>query len=290
MAFPKQFLAATGAVMISIAGMQAAPALAAEAAVPIGIVENPCPPPAPRSADMEAFMETMLDPAPKEAMPPLPSGPEFDAMIAAQAAQKARDWPNLCRYRAENAALAEGAAKVVFMGDSITEGWLPADREFFSHGNVDRGIGGQTSPQMVLRFWQDVVALKPQAVHIMTGTNDLAGNTGPSRLEDYKNNIRAMVDIAQANGIKVILASIPPADRFGWAPDLKPAALIVEMNAWLKQYAAERGLTYVDYHTPLADANGGLRADYGHDGVHPHRAGYAVMRPLAEAAIREALK
>lgn len=196
------------------------------------------------------------------------------------------DWAWLCRYRAENAKVdPANPPQVVFIGDSITENWVGLDPALFGTTRLGRGISGQTSPQLVVRFWQDVIALKPRVVHIMVGTNDIAGNTGPTTPEAYKNAIRAMVSLAQTNGIVVILGSIPPADTFGWATQHKPAQWIAELNAWLKAYAAERGAIYADYFTPLAGLNGELRPEYGPDGVHPNAAGYAVMRPVAEKAI-----
>lgn len=261
----------------------------AQSPAPAGIGDNPCPPPTQPPPGMEAMFDSMLNPEKPPAPFTMPTGPIAEAMIKAQLEQRARDWANLCRYRAENATLKRGEAKVVFIGDSITEFWLPADRSFFRNGVVDRGISGQTSPQMLLRFYADVVALQPKAVHIMAGTNDLAGNTGPSTLQDYQNNIMAMVDIAQAHGIKVLLASIPPSDRFAWQPALKPAMQIVEINNWLERFAAERKLIFLDYHAALTTADGGLRPEFSHDGVHPHRGGYAVMKPLAEKSIAQAL-
>jgi lysophospholipase L1-like esterase len=196
------------------------------------------------------------------------------------------DWAWLCRYRADNAKVdPANPPQVVFIGDSITENWVSLDPDLFGQTRLGRGISGQTSPQLLVRFWQDVIALKPRVVHIMVGTNDIAGNTGPTTPEAYKNAVRAMVSLAQANGIVVILGSIPPADTFGWATQHKPAPWIAGLNRWLKDYAAERGAVYADYFTPLAGPNGELRADYGPDGVHPNAAGYAVMRPVAEKAI-----
>jgi lysophospholipase L1-like esterase len=203
----------------------------------------------------------------------------------------ARDWPNLCRYKEANAALRDAPRpKVVFMGDSITEGWVRGDPVLFADGVVGRGIGGQTSPQMLVRFRQDVVALSPRVVHLMAGTNDIAGNTGPATIQDYQNNILAMLDLARAHGIAVVVAGIPPSQRLYWRGDLDPRPLIRELNAWLRATAAEQGLVFVDYATVLADAEGGLRADLGNDGVHPNRAGYAAMRPLADRAIAAAVE
>ena len=201
------------------------------------------------------------------------------------------DWAWLCRYRADNAAIDPAhPPRVVFMGDSITENWVGADADFFAHGNVVRGLSGQTSPQMLVRFWQDAIALRPRVIHIMAGTNDIAGNTGPTTPEAYQNAIRAMVTLAKANRIAVVLGSVPPSNRFDWAPTLQPAPWIARLNAWLKDYAGAEGLVYADYHAALAGPDGELPAQYGPDGVHPNAAGYAVMRPVAEAAIAEAEK
>jgi lysophospholipase L1-like esterase len=200
------------------------------------------------------------------------------------------DWAWMCRYREENKAYdAKHPAKVVFLGDSITEGWSKIDPAYFSDGYVGRGLGGQTSPQILLRFYQDVVALHPQAVHIMIGTNDIAGNTGPNDVRAYQDNIRAMADLAKANGIKLILASILPADRFSWKPELKPAPRIAKLNAWLRDFAKANGHVYADYFSALAGPNGELLEKYGKDGVHPEAAGYDVMKPIADAAIRKAV-
>ncbi len=203
---------------------------------------------------------------------------------------KANDWAWLCRFRDANAAAEQTAPQVVFIGDSITEGWGRSDPAFFASGNANRGISGQTTPQMLLRFWQDVVALHPKAVHIMAGTNDVAGNTGPNRPEDFKNNLRAMVSLAKANGIAVIIASIPPADHLAWKPAMQPALRIAELNAWLKDFAQNNGLIYADYFAAMVDKGGAMNAALTKDGVHPTDPGYAVMRPVAEAAIQQALK
>lgn len=199
-----------------------------------------------------------------------------------------RDFGQLCRYAAANRALKE-PVRVVFLGDSITDNWINHDPGMFTGGLVDRGISGQTTPQMLVRFRQDVISLKPLAVHIMAGTNDIAGNTGAATMETVQGNIRSMAELARAHGIKVILASIPPADAFPWSPEKKPAPQIAAMNAWLKDYAAQNGFTWVDYHRALATPQGAMKPGYATDGVHPTTQGYAVMRPIAEAAIRTAL-
>ncbi|HKS57620.1 MAG TPA: SGNH/GDSL hydrolase family protein [Steroidobacteraceae bacterium] len=196
----------------------------------------------------------------------------------------AQDWPGLCKYRAANAEVLASSTptRIVFIGDSITEGWVGADPALFERGVVNRGIGGQTTPQMLVRFRADVVALHPQVVHVLAGTNDIAGNTGPSSLADYRNNIMSMVEIAQANGIDVILGSIPPAATFPWRQQIEPLPRIAEMNAWLRDYAKQKKLRFIDYHSALAGPAGELRADLGNDGVHPNSKGYAVMRKLIE--------
>jgi lysophospholipase L1-like esterase len=175
------------------------------------------------------------------------------------------------------------------MGDSITQLWLDKHPGFFSEGRVGRGISGQTTPQMLLRFRQDVVALHPKVVHILAGTNDIAGNTGPMTAEMTKDNIMDMVEIARANNITVILASIPPADHFPWRPGLETAHKIVELNDWLKSYAARQHLIYADYWSAMQSGQGGMRDGLAFDGVHPTDAGYEVMAGVAEAAIKQAL-
>ena len=201
------------------------------------------------------------------------------------------DWAWLCRYRADNALIDPAhPPHVVFIGDSITENWLAADPDFFANGNLDRGISGQTSPQLLVRFYQDVVALHPAVVHIMVGTNDIAGNTGPTSPEAYQNTVRAMVDIAKANHITVILGAIPPSVTFGWQPAVQPGPWVARLNLWLKVYAAQEQLVFADYHRALAGPAGDLPAEFGPDGVHPNAAGYAVMRGVATRAIAEADK
>jgi lysophospholipase L1-like esterase len=199
------------------------------------------------------------------------------------------DWGQRCRYQAENSALPPASARrVVFIGDSITEGWKTLDPAFFSDDVIDRGISGQTTAQMLLRFRGDVIELRPALVHIMAGTNDVAGNGGPTSLASIEGNIATMVELAQAHGIGVILASVPPAARFGWRPALQPLASIAALNHWLRQYARLHHLTYVDYHSALQDESGAFRSGLSEDGVHPNAAGFALMQTLAEPAIAAA--
>ncbi len=199
----------------------------------------------------------------------------------------ANDWPNLAKYRDANAALAAPARnekRVVFMGDSITEGWALPNKRY-----INRGISGQTTPQMLVRFRQDVVDLHPAAVVILAGVNDIAGNTGPSTIEMIENNLMSMTDIARGNHIAVVLCSVLPANHFSWKPDLAPAQDIVRLNQWMKRYAADHRFTFVDYWSAMADDKQGLPASLSADGVHPNEAGYRVMAPLVERGIRRAL-
>jgi lysophospholipase L1-like esterase len=199
-------------------------------------------------------------------------------------APASQDWARLCKYRAANAEVLASSTptRAVFLGDSITEGWVLADPSLFQRGVVGRGIGGQTTPQMLVRFRADVVALHPKVVHVLAGTNDIAGNTGPSTVQDYKNNIMSMVELAQANGIDVILGSIPPAAAFPWRREIEPLPRIAELNAWLREFAKHKRIRFIDYHSALAGAAGELKADLGDDGVHPNEKGYAIMRKLIE--------
>jgi lysophospholipase L1-like esterase len=199
-----------------------------------------------------------------------------------------RDYGQICRYAAQNAAL-KTPARVVFLGDSITDNWIGADASLFANGLLDRGISGQTTPQMLIRFRNDVVLLHPKAVHIMAGTNDIAGNTGAATMATVEGNIASMAELAHANGIKVILASTPPASAFPWNPSKHPSPQIVELNAWIRGYAKTHGYTYVDYYTALTTPEGGMKPGLSSDGVHPTPAGYAIMKPLALAAIAKTL-
>lgn len=204
------------------------------------------------------------------------------------------DWANLKRYEAENKALQPfkaGERRVVFMGNSITEGWKRADSAFFAgRPYINRGISGQTTPQMLVRFRPDVIDLKPAVVVILAGINDIAQNTGPMTLEQTFGNLVSMAQLAQASNIAVVLCSVLPAYDFPWRPGLQPAEKVVRLNAMLKDYAANNNLVYVDYFTPMADERNGLKSDLGYDGVHPTLAGYKVMEPLVEKGIAAALK
>jgi lysophospholipase L1-like esterase len=207
--------------------------------------------------------------------------------------KKLADWAQLDRYRSANAALppeAAGEKRVVFYGDSITDAWAKHTDEFFPGKNyIGRGISGQTTPQMLVRFEQDVVHLKPAVVVILAGTNDIAGNTGPSSPEMIEDNFVSMVAVAKANNIKMVISSILPADEYKWRPEIQPAEKIRAINARLKALCDREKLVYLDYYTAMANAKGGLDPELAADGVHPTAKGYAMMSPLAEKAIAEAL-
>jgi lysophospholipase L1-like esterase len=228
-------------------------------------------------------------PAHAQQQAPTPPGQAAPARQVGQGSDG--DWAFVDRYRQANAHLRTQPThqRVVFMGDSITEGWA---RQPFIAANakfVGRGISGQTAAQMLVRFPSDVIALKPAAVHIMAGTNDIAQNNGRETPEEIAGYIASMVEIAQANNIKVILASIPPAGAFAWRRGLNPAPQIQALNGWLKAYARKRKIVFVDYWAVLATPEGAMKPAFSPDGVHPNADGYETMRPLAQAAIKTVL-
>ena len=222
-----------------------------------------------------------------------PSAEQIEAYRKAMDQQLRNDWPNLARYKEANAKIGLpdlDENRVVFMGNSITDFWINFTPEFFADNlYIDRGISGQTTPQMLVRFRQDVVNLKPAVVVILAGINDINGNTGPSTLEMIEDNIASMAEIAQANGIKVALSSVLPCDSIYNRPDLHPAERVVQLNAWIKKYANDNGCVYVDYFSSMTDGKDGLKKEYTNDGLHPNKAGYSVMEPLVQAAIKKAL-
>jgi lysophospholipase L1-like esterase len=219
---------------------------------------------------------------------------------ADRAEQRLRDWPFLQRYRELNskvAAPARDEKRVVFMGDSITDGWKLADY-FAGKPYINRGISGQTTPQMLIRFRPDVIAHRPKVVVILAGTNDIAGNTGPATLESIEGNIISMVELAHANGINVVLSSLLPVSDYHKNRDgrqitqtvRRPPDEIRALNDWMKKYAAGNGMTYLDYYSASVDEKGFLKEELSYDGLHPNAKGYEVMAPLAEQAIAAALK
>ncbi|TWR26190.1 acylhydrolase [Mucilaginibacter achroorhodeus] len=206
----------------------------------------------------------------------------------------AQDWPNLAKYQEENTkvmAEANPGNRVVFMGNSITEGWKRVDPDFFEANKnyIDRGISGQTTPQMVLRFRQDVIDLKPAVVTILAGTNDIAGNTGPATLEQIFGNIQTMAQLAATYKIKVVICSILPVFDYPWKTGLQPAGKIITLNSMLKEFAQKNGFYYLDYHSLMKDDRDGLRAELGNDGVHPNKDGYAIMEKAVQPVIAKAL-
>ena len=256
------------------------------------------------ACDPLAFSQATAPAAPAQTQVPADQVAAWEQLTPYQKSQLERtynDWPFLAKFREANALLpprSSGETRVVFMGDSITEGWgmkatatSPGRGEFFpGKPYINRGISGQTTPQMLVRFRQDVVLLKPKVVVLLAGTNDIAENTGKETLEEIGNNIASMSEIARANGIRVVLCSVLPASDFRWHKGLEPAPKIKELNAWMKEYAAKNGFVYVDYYSPMANSEGGLKAELSPDGVHPNKAGYDIMAPLAEGGIAEALR
>lgn len=220
-----------------------------------------------------AFIDMLVEPGRAFQPPPLqpPGMPAVDPF-------------GLCRYAAADAG-ARAPVDVVFMGDSLSDLWQMADPAFFSDRIVDRGVSGQTSAQMLVRFTPDVVRLHPRVVQILAGANDIAGNGGPTSIRAVEDNIHAMIDLARIHHIRVILGTIPVIDRVWWAPQLRLAQSIQELDTWIRQTAAREGLGVADYASALTDPAGGVRAALTNDGVHPNRAGYRVMRPIALDAI-----
>ncbi|HEY9533247.1 MAG TPA: SGNH/GDSL hydrolase family protein [Mucilaginibacter sp.] len=215
-------------------------------------------------------------------------------LISTSAMAQNKDWPGIRRYEKANSELpapAKGEKRVVYMGDSITDFWINNDSTFFKSNNyIDRGISGQTTGQMLVRFREDVINLKPAAVVILAGINDIAENNGPEKLEDIFGNIVSMVELARANKIKVVISSVTPAAAFPWRPSIDPKEKVKALNDMLKDYAAKNKIVYLDYFTAMADANRGLPKELSKDGVHPTLAGYKIMEPLATKAINQALK
>ncbi len=245
-------------------------------------------------AQVQAPGSASMAPAARPAAPKSPAA----SWQAQHEQQLLQDFPWLERFRAMNAALPAPAAqetRIVFLGDSITENWQHDGVPFVPTlpgqpwVRINRGISGQTTPQMVLRFYPDVLQLQPSVVVLMAGTNDIAGNTGPMTLQDSENNLAAMADMARAHHLRMVLCSVLPAADFPWHRGLQPAEKIRSLNAWIQSYAASHGIVYVDFWTAMATPEGGLPANISLDGVHPNHAGYAIMNPLVDVGIRKAL-
>lgn len=215
-------------------------------------------------------------------------------LVGSQQGINAQDWADLNRFKKKNMELGSprsGEERIVFMGNSITEGWPAKDPEFFENpAFINRGISGQTTPQMLLRFRSDVIDLKPKVVVILAGTNDIAGNTGPMTLEEIRDNIISMAELAKVNGIKVIISSVLPAYDYNWKPGVQPNIKIPQLNSLLKEYAVNNNILYLDYFSAMADDRNGLPLAYAEDGVHPTKKGYEVMKPLVLDAIKKVLE
>jgi lysophospholipase L1-like esterase len=268
--------------------------LVSTAQEPASKPETAAPAPTSPAPAQTSPAQAQPSPAPAPAPPTTLSGHPADAYWTAHDKQLVNDFGWLAHFSDANAQLPEpqpDEKRVVFMGDSITEGWHfdGPNGSFAGKPYVNRGISGQTSPQMLVRFRQDVVDLKPTVVVILAGTNDIAGNTGPMTPEQTEDNLRDMAEIATANHIRVVLCSVLPAFDFPWKPGLEPAPKVLALNAWMKSYAADKGFVYVDYHSAMKDDRDGLPAALSKDGVHPTQAGYAVMAPLVEAGIAKAI-
>jgi lysophospholipase L1-like esterase len=233
--------------------------------------------------------------------PPVPDCPDVARAVRDMMTNDARlrDWPNLTRYRQANADLQRSgdAVPVVFLGDSITDRWDDEGSGGFFPGRhyVNRGIGGQTTPQMLIRLRPDVLSHHPKVMLLLAGTNDIAGNTGPMSDQDIEQNIAAIAELSAANGVKVVLAGILPISDYHQKPDVvaqvirRPMSRIAAVNAWIKQYASEHGHLFLDYAPAISDARGMLKAEFSEDDLHPNALGYAQMAPLAEAAIAKAM-
>lgn len=232
-------------------------------------------------------------PAPQQA-PSQPESPEALKLQLERQQRRLQDWPQLARYRDANAKIAapeNGEARVVFLGDSITDGWKLAE-SFPGKPYINRGIGGQTTPQMLIRFRPDVITIKPRVVVILAGTNDLAGNTGPASLESIQGNYESIAELARANSIRVVFASVLPIHDYGKVKvsERRPPEQIRRLNEWLKAYCTAKGHVYLDYFSQMIDDKGMLKAELAGDGLHPNAEGYKIMAPLAEAAITKALR
>ena len=204
-----------------------------------------------------------------------------------------QDWPNLLKYKNANIELdsLESKNRIVFMGNSITELWTTVSQSFFDNKNyVNRGISGQTTPQMLIRFRQDVINLNPFAVVILAGINDIAQNTGPSTIQMIKNNIISMIELAKSNKVHVILCSLLPAEKFPWFPEILPAQKVVNLNKELRKYADKNNIIYVDYFTLMVNETMGIKKELAKDGVHPNKKGYLIMEKTLLKALTKILK
>jgi lysophospholipase L1-like esterase len=248
-----------------------------------------------RSRAIAAFLTLFCGPTATHVAAQQPTdSARINATRIAEEERLRNDWPYLQRYAKANAELpapAPDEKRVVFMGNSITESWTPYFATMFAgKPYINRGIGGQTTPQMLVRFRQDVIALRPKVVVILAGTNDIAGNTGPSTVEMIENNLASMAELAKAHGIRVVLASVLPVYSYVWRPNVQPVETIAALNKWMKDFARRNRMVYLDYYSAMVDERLGLRKELTYDGVHPNEAGYRTMAPLSVSAIQKALR
>jgi lysophospholipase L1-like esterase len=288
MRLPNAALITSFAVAAVLLGPQTAAAQTQPA--PTGVLDKPCAALAPMPVEVGAYLAEAAKARAAHQPEPAASAQGRALYDAWQNLRLTQDFAGLCHYADQNAALPPATdRRVVFFGDSITELWDRLDPSLFTHDVINRGISGQTTAQMVGRFQEDVIALHPRAVLILAGTNDIAGNTGPTTLTWIEANIRTMAQAAKANHVRVVLASVLPAARYSWRPALEPVPQIHALNDWMAAYAKAQRLIFLDYRPPLDDGHAGFKTELSPDGVHPNAKGYALMRPLAERAMREAL-
>jgi lysophospholipase L1-like esterase len=280
-------------VALSLASI--CPYLCAQAASPgspgdgtgLGVSQFPCNYVSPLPIDLQDYINAMMESLRTGAPLPVPKAEGAAAYVNWEQSNRLQDFGANCKYLAANEKLSPPTRhRIVFFGDSLTEYWGVEDPTFFTNDVINRGVSGQTSAQMLVRFRQDVLDLHPSTLHLVAGGNDLAGNTGPTSLARVEGNIMSMVEQAQAHHIRVVLGSLLPATVLPWRPSVKIGPTIIEFNEWLKQYASERGITFIDYYSPLVDDSRAFRKELTVDGVHPNRAGYAVMEPLAKKALQ----
>ncbi len=248
----------------------------------IGVMDDPCAAVEAAPPIVTAYMTAVAQAKAARTAAPVPSVEALKIYNDWQQRLLASDFAGLCQYQTANAKLPPaGADRIIFFGDSITELWGIAAPELFKGEVIDRGVSGQSTAQMVGRFRADVIALHPKIVHILAGTNDIAGNTGPTQLPWIEANIETMVDLARAHHIIVVLGAIPPSSRFKWRPAITPAATIIAYDRWLADFARRERLRFVDYHALLDDGNGGIRPELTDDGTHPNAAGFRLMTSVA---------
>ena len=256
----------------------------------VGVFEDPCERVAAMPPEVATYFGALAKARVEKTSPPIPTAEQILSYRNWQARVLQQDFSQHCKYAAANSALTPATRdRVVYFGDSITEFWGAYDPAFFQEDIINRGISGQTTAQMIGRFRADVIELKPAVVHIVAGTNDVAGNTGPTSMNRIVGNIASMVELAKLHGIKVVLGSELPCAKYASQPAVQPVAVLAELNRRLRDLAQRENIIFIDYFTPMADAESGFDKRFSDDGLHPNAAGYAVMAPLAKAGVVEAL-